>query len=91
VHTRSVGLLTGGGEFLLAVLALTARNAERIDNAFTRLDVLDGWSNGFDDAAELMAQNVTFLGLNDNTMQDVYVRATDGASSHLDDGVMRLD
>jgi len=91
MQIRRVGPLARGGQLLLAVAALAARDAEAVDDTVAGREPRHGGADRLDDAAELMAENVTLFRLHDNAMQEVHVAAADGGARHLNDHVVVVD
>jgi hypothetical protein len=91
LNGRGIGLLASRGKLLLAVLALTAGDAEAVHDPITWLHVLDGFAYGFDHTAELVAQDIALLELKDDAVQEVDVAATNGRTRDLDDGIRVID
>ena len=105
-----VGLLALGGEFLVAVHALSsvsdcservrkiwvltyvsASNLERCNDTVTLLDVLDTRAERVYDTAELVAENVTLLHLDDRTVEKMEVRTADCGAGNLENNIAILD
>lgn len=83
----AVGALALRRQLLLAVEALAAGNLETGDDAVTLFQVLDAGSHLVYDTAELVAQDVALLELDDSAMVEVQVAAADGAASDLEDDI----
>jgi len=86
-----VGALALRRLLLLAVVALAASDLETCDHTVAFLQVLDTRAHLVHDAAELVAQDVALLQLNNSAMVKVQVATTDGASSDLEDHVAVLE
>lgn len=82
-----VGALALGGLLLLAVVAISTRNLEACNHSVALLQVLDAWSHFVHNAAELVAEDVALLKLNDRAMVEVKVAAADGAAGDLQNHV----
>lgn len=86
-----VCLLARRGQFLLAIAALAARDAEAVDDTVARRELGHGRADGLDDAAELVAEDVPLLCLDDHAVHEVHVAAADGGAGYLDDYVVAVD
>ena len=87
----AVGALALRRQLLLAVEALAASDLEAGDDAVALLQVLDARTHLIDDTAELVAQDVALLQLDDGAMVQVQVAAADGAAGDLEDHVAVLE
>lgn len=87
----AVGALALRRQLLLAVEALAASDLETSDDAVALLQVLDAGAHLVDDTAELVAQDVALLQLDDGAMVKVQVAAADGAAGDLEDHVAVLE
>jgi hypothetical protein len=87
----AVGPLTLRGKLLLAIVAVATRNLERRDDAISRLEVVDGRSNGIHLSAEFVAQNVVLLHLENRTVIQVKIATADSGSGDFDDDIMVVD
>jgi hypothetical protein len=91
MHTTPTGIVTRGRQILLAETTLSARDAEGVDDAVAGTDVLHPAADGFDNADELVAQDVALLELEELSVEQVHVGAADGAAGYADDGVVVVD
>ena len=83
----AVGALALRRQLLLAVETLAASDLETGDDAVALLQVLDTGAHLVYDTAELVAQDVALLQLDDGAMVEVQVAAADGAAGDLEDHV----
>ena len=86
-----VGALTLRRKFLLAVHAIAACDLETGDDAIAFLQVLDLGTELVDFTAELVAEDVAFLELDDGAVEEVQVATADGGAGDFEDDVAGLD
>lgn len=72
---------------LLAVIALSAGDLETRHDPVAFAQVLDARAHLVDDAAELVAEDVALLQLDDGAVVQVQVAATDGAAGDFEDHI----
>ncbi len=86
-----VGVVAEAPELALAEETAAAGDGEGDDDAVAPLEVLNGAADLFDDAHELVAEDVAGLHGGDEAGVEVEVAAADGSAGDLDDGVVRVD
>jgi hypothetical protein len=87
LNSVRIGALALRRLFLVAVIALPAGDLEGCDHTVTLLQILDTRSHLVHDTAELVAQDVALLQLNNSAMVKVQVAAADGAAGDLEDDI----
>lgn len=90
LQTRSVGEVTRARETLLTHSAFPACDLERRDDALAFRQSSNLGADLVDDSAELVSENVASLHLNDGAVEEMEVRAADGAPGDLENNVARL-
>lgn len=86
-----VGVLAGRRELLFAVAALAAGDDEAVDDSLPRRERGHGRADGFDNAAELVAEDVALFDLDDHAVHQVDVAAAHGCACHSNDGIVVIN